>query len=51
MKYRKVRMALSVWWGVMAVWLCVLWMDSYRNFGTGNLSSGIPSAIFTRPIR
>src|SRR5689334_17632588 len=31
MKYRKLRMAWSVTWGVVAVLLCVLWVRSYRN--------------------
>jgi hypothetical protein len=30
MKYRKLRIAWSVWWGVVAVVLCVLWMRSYK---------------------
>jgi hypothetical protein len=29
MKYRKLRIAWSVWWGAMAALLCVLWVRSY----------------------
>ena len=41
MKYRKLRIAWSVTWGVMAVLLCVLWIRSYWwyeriVFGLGN---------------
>src|SRR5262245_26937370 len=42
MKYRKLRIALSVAWGVLAVLLVVLWSVSYRLFihcssGSSNL--------------
>ena len=30
MRYRKLRIAWSVGWGVVAVLLCVLWVRSYR---------------------
>ena len=33
MKYRKLRIAWSVAWGVVAVLLCVLWVRSYRVGG------------------
>ena len=32
MKYRKLRIAWSVTWGVLAVWLCVLWVRSYQQY-------------------
>jgi hypothetical protein len=32
MKYRKLRIAWSVGWGVAAVLLCVLWVRSYWNY-------------------
>jgi hypothetical protein len=31
MKYRKLRIAWSLAWGVVAVLLCVLWVQSYRQ--------------------
>src|SRR5436190_20522291 len=32
MKFRKLRIAWSVWWGVVAVLLCVVWVHSYFSF-------------------
>ena len=34
MKYRKLRIAWSVWWGVMAVLMVVLWVRSYSRLTT-----------------
>ena len=31
MKYRKLRIAWSVAWGIVAVLLCVLWVRSYSH--------------------
>jgi hypothetical protein len=31
MRFRKLRIAWSVTWGIVAVLLCVLWVRSYRN--------------------
>ena len=33
MKYRKLRIAWSVAWGVVAVLICVVWVQSYSNPG------------------
>src|SRR3954454_23262722 len=33
MRFRKLRIAWSVVWGIAAVLLVALWVDSYRNFG------------------
>jgi hypothetical protein len=33
MRFRKLRIAWSVVWGLAALLMVVLWVDSYRNFG------------------
>jgi hypothetical protein len=38
MKYRKLRIAWSVSWGIVALLLCVLWVRSYWWFDNLNLS-------------
>jgi hypothetical protein len=60
MKYRKLRIAWSVAWGVVAVLICVLWVRSYwirdtawipgRNYGTevNSLSGQIALVIWDK---
>jgi hypothetical protein len=44
MKYRKLRIAWSVAWCVVAVLLCVLWVRSYSDFDSlGNGKHGLTS--------
>jgi hypothetical protein len=38
MKYRKLRIAWSVAWGVVAVLLCVLWVWAYSRYIEANLN-------------
>jgi hypothetical protein len=42
MKYRKLRIAWSVAWGVVAVLLCTLWMRSYSRFDTVSCEDSVP---------
>jgi hypothetical protein len=44
MKHRKLRIAWSVAWGVLAVLVCVLWMRSYRVNDNLMIGTGKPSA-------
>jgi hypothetical protein len=58
MRFRKLRIAWSVLWGVVAVLLCVLWVQSYSRFGsivvpshykssTGRIESGYGKVLVT----
>src|SRR5262245_30689143 len=53
MKYRKLRIAWSVAWGVVAVVLCVLWVRSYWSIdfmsGPGFADGGYTIAVGTTP--
>ena len=57
MKYRKLRIAWSVAWGVVALLLCGLWVRSYYWFDFsglipgGALVSNNGSVVFTREMR
>jgi len=54
MKYRKLRIAWTAWWGVVAVLLCVLWVRSYwlnqqdwLSTGNTNILTGLGSVSGT----
>jgi hypothetical protein len=51
MKYRKLRIAWSVAWGVVAVLVCVLWVRSYYWYDFTQGPAGITSASGSLYVR
>src|SRR6185503_6285985 len=49
MRFRKLRIAWSVWWGVVAVLLCVLWVRSQNHFDDTGWAMSAQGKFFLSP--